>query len=289
MSAFTKIQWCDSTVNPVMGCDGCELWNDTNRTCYAGTLHERFGGVSPGYAPTFEQVTQFPGRMAVAAGWPDLAGTQRLGTAKKPAKPWLDGHPRLIFVSDMGDSLSAGVPFDYLYAEVYQNAVSRLGRRHVWLWLTKRPERLHLFALWLKNTHGHAWPKNVWPGTSVTTQKSTGRVFSLAKIGDETTTRFLSVEPQWEAVRLAPWLKKGVGWVIQGGESGADPKPFDLAWADDLRGQCEDAGVPYFLKQLGGHAVENGVRLALEDGHGGEWDEWPERLRVRQLPKWEAV
>jgi hypothetical protein len=22
----TKIQWCHSTVNPVMGCDGCELW-----------------------------------------------------------------------------------------------------------------------------------------------------------------------------------------------------------------------------------------------------------------------
>ena len=22
----TNIQWADSTVNPVMGCDGCELW-----------------------------------------------------------------------------------------------------------------------------------------------------------------------------------------------------------------------------------------------------------------------
>ena len=26
MSDKTKIQWCHSTVNPVMGCDGCELW-----------------------------------------------------------------------------------------------------------------------------------------------------------------------------------------------------------------------------------------------------------------------
>ena len=26
MSIKTKIQWCDSTVNPTMGCDGCELW-----------------------------------------------------------------------------------------------------------------------------------------------------------------------------------------------------------------------------------------------------------------------
>ena len=26
MSVKTKIQWCDSTVNPTMGCDGCEIW-----------------------------------------------------------------------------------------------------------------------------------------------------------------------------------------------------------------------------------------------------------------------
>ena len=26
MSKQTKIQWCNSTVNPVMGCNGCELW-----------------------------------------------------------------------------------------------------------------------------------------------------------------------------------------------------------------------------------------------------------------------
>lgn len=26
MANNTSIQWCDSTVNPIMGCDGCELW-----------------------------------------------------------------------------------------------------------------------------------------------------------------------------------------------------------------------------------------------------------------------
>ncbi len=26
MSKATKIQWCDSTVNPIMGCGGCELF-----------------------------------------------------------------------------------------------------------------------------------------------------------------------------------------------------------------------------------------------------------------------
>lgn len=284
MAAWTGIQWCDSTVNPIMGCDGCELWNDTTKICYAGTLHQRFGGVTPGYAPTFEQVTNFPGRMLKAANWADMKGTKRDKTDTRPAKPWLDSYPRLIFVSDMGDSLSASVTFEYLYDEVYQAVTSKNGKKHIWLWLTKRPERLFDFSRFVKDK-GHDWPDNLWPGTSVTTQKSTSRINSLVKIGGEKTIRFLSCEPQWEHVALNDWLSKGVGWVIQGGESGKTPTPFDVAWADDMREQCEDAGVPYFLKQLGSHVTENGVRLTFEDSHAGEWDEWPSRLKKRELPK----
>ena len=94
MSKSTNIQWCDSTANPSMGCDGCELWSTNCKSCYAGILHGRYGGVSPGYAPSFAQVTRFPGRMAQAARWPDLLGRTR------PKKPWLTGSRRFIFVSD---------------------------------------------------------------------------------------------------------------------------------------------------------------------------------------------
>ena len=100
MSIRTKIQWCDSTVTPTMGCDGCEFWGTTHRTCYAGVLHTRFGGATLGYAPTFEDLTLFPGRTTAAARWSDLAGVRRMD------KPWLDNLPRRIFVSDMSDSLS---------------------------------------------------------------------------------------------------------------------------------------------------------------------------------------
>jgi len=77
MAKNTAIQWCDSTVNPTMGYDGCELWSKSRKTCYAGVLHTRFGGHTKGYAPTFEQVTEFPGRMADAAVWSDLRDTVR--------------------------------------------------------------------------------------------------------------------------------------------------------------------------------------------------------------------
>ena len=31
MADKTKIQWCDATVNPIMGCAGCELYLAPNR------------------------------------------------------------------------------------------------------------------------------------------------------------------------------------------------------------------------------------------------------------------
>jgi protein gp37 len=277
MSARTKIQWCDSTVNPTMGCDGCEIWNSKIRTCYAGTSHTRFGGVTPGYAPSFTEVTLFPGRMVEAARWSDLSG--------KPHKdkPWLDGLPRLIFVSDMSDSLSKIVTFEYLRDEVITNVTSEVGKRHCWLWLTKRPERMATFSSWLGGL-GTPWPENLWAGTSVTTQVTTSRIDSLLKVGDEQTIRFLSLEPQVEPVDLRAWLPK-LDWVIQGGESGRKVRRFDLAWADDLIGQCSQHGIALFIKQLGSYVTDRVERITFHDSHASDWTEWPAWLRVRQMPK----
>lgn len=273
MAQITAIQWCDSTENPTMGCSGCELWNERRRTCYAGVLHRRFGGVSSGYAPEFEQVTLFPGRMLRASRWPDLTGK------KRKVKPWLDGMPRLIFVSDMSDALSESVEYPYLRDEVIENVKSEQGRRHRWLWLTKRPQRMAAFSKWLPDS----WPTNLWVATSITTQQSTSRIKSLLKVGDEHTTRFLSVEPQWEVINIEQWLSQ-IDWVIQGGESGPNANTFHIEWAESLISQCGSYRVPYFLKQLGSSVCWKGTQANYEHSHGGDWSEWPKRLRVRQFP-----
>jgi protein gp37 len=277
MSIKTKIQWCDSTVNPTMGCDGCEIWGSQRKTCYAGTLHVRFGGVTPGYAAKFEEVTAFPGRTAEAARWPDLAGKARAD------KPWLNGMPRLIFVSDMSDSLSKSISFEYLRDEIVSMAVEGPGRRHQWLWLTKRPRRMAAFSYWLAG-RGLPWPENLWAGTSVTTRRSAARIGHLMRVGSTATIRFVSVEPQVEPINLRPWLS-GLAWVIQGGESGRRARLFDLAWVGDLSAQCRDAGVPHFVKQLGSSVLASGDSLAFADAHAGDWSEWPEKHRVRQMPR----
>ena len=276
MSISTKIQWCDSTCNPTMGCEGCELWNGKARKCYAGILHLRFGGVTKGYSPKFDQLTYWPGRMAAAARWSNLTGSAR------ETKPWLNGLPRMIFVSDMSDSLSAGVPFEFLDQEIIRNVTSPLGRKHRWLWLTKRPDRMTKFSHWLEKQHTQ-WPYNLWVGTSITTRATTSRIGHLLEVGDGNTIRFVSVEPQYEPVDVTKSLSK-LDWVIQGGESGHDAHAFEIGWSFDLKDQCQEYHVPYFLKQLGTVVVENGNRLRFDDHHGGDWSEWPKELRLREMP-----
>jgi protein gp37 len=262
-----------------MGCEGCELWNlkTGERSCYAGMLHVRFGGVTKGYSSTFEELTYWPGRMAEAARWPDLTGTAR------KEKPWLDGLPRLIFVSDMSDALSAEVPFDFLEEEVVRIVTSQVGQRHQWLWLTKRPDRMAQFCDVLKVKH-IGWPENLWAGTSITTQGTTARIKHLLRVGDENTIRFVSVEPQREKIDLKEWLPR-LDWIIQGGESGRRARPFRLEWALDLMAQCKQAGVAYFVKQLGSAVTSEDHRLQFRDGHAGDWSEWPEEVRVREMPR----
>lgn len=308
MSAKTLIHWADTTANPTTGCDGCELWGKANRHCYAGRLHEgRLAKTLPTlYAADFHEVRLAPGRMAKAAALSDLRGTAR------PDKPWLDGMPRMIFPGDMADIFSKDVPFTYLKEELIDVATSSKGIRHIYMALTKRPSRMVEFAQWLHNW-GWEWPANVWAGASVTTQKTVdNRIPHLLRVPDA--VRFLSVEPMLGPIDLTPWLgwsgeRMTAAWpmvwvaprvdlVIFGGESGPDARPCDLAWIRDGVRQCKAAGVSAFVKQLGANPVDTTPpppgssstndfdrRIRLRDSHGGDWSEWPEDLRVREMPR----
>src|SRR5262249_35006140 len=148
------------------------------------------------------------------------------------------------------------------------------GRRHHWLWLTKRPDRMAQFSERLKSK-AISWPKNLWAGTSITTQPTTSRIRHLLRVGDADTIRFLSVEPQHEEIDFGELLPR-LDWIIQGGESGRGASPFRLEWVLDLIHQCKKAGAAYFLKQLGSTVVSKDRRLTFSDGHAGDWSEWPE-------------
>ena len=137
--------------------------------------------------------------------------------------------------------------------------------------LTKRPENIRSR---LPKDWGEGWD-NVWLGVSIESWQSTGRGWLLSHIPSK--VRFISAEPLIGVLNLS-WLLaiEKFHWVIVGGESGSGCRPMDLNWVRDIYGDCKHHGVPFFMKQLGGHPNRR------ED-----IDKFPEDLRIQEFPKME--
>lgn len=95
--------------------------------------------------------------------------------------------------------------------------------------------------------------------------------------------------PDFHAVTEEPVLRR-VDWVIIGGESGHHARPFVVDDAREVLRQCRKAGTPAFFKQLGaeplGSDAATSQRLVMvTDRKGGDPQEWPEDIRVREFPR----
>lgn len=283
MSDKTNIGYCDTTVNPTSGCDGCELFkpgSTDNPTCYAKGIHEnRLAKSYPKmYAEKFNEVRMIPGRILKVAKASDMAGKTREG------KPWLDGMRRVIFVGDMTDIFSKAVTFEYLRDEVFAPMVGDSpGFRHWWIVLTKRPARMAEFSRWLLDEGANmeicSWPHNCIAMTSITSQRTAdARIPELLNV--EAECLGLSIEPMKEPITFLKWLADGRGklrWAIPGGESGPNRIDCGAVAIRNTAMQFRDAGVPVFVKQ--DSAPSDGQRGRLD------WDTWslkqmPERWRV---------
>jgi len=264
MAIKTQIEWCDSTVNAMAGCDGCELWIPKAgvKDCYAGTLTERYGGRS-GWPTSFAQPRHFPGRIEAALRWPDLTGTKRAD------KPWLDGMPRLIFLDDMGDTFTESLDADWLLPLIETMARAP----HIWIFLTKRPRRMRAFFERVGDI-----PANFWLGTTVTGPATLGRLrdlHELRNIGDN--ILWCSFEPLMAPIKFSAWQGNGVlesrpgfvdlDWAVVGGGSHMKRK-IKSEWAYDLIYWLDVAGVPTFFKQWGDLSVnpDPGDPTARENG-----------------------
>ncbi len=145
------------------------------------------------------------------------------------------------------------------------------------------------------------WPlPNVWIGVSVEDQAMADeRTQYLRSV--PAAVRFISQEPQLGNIEWTGDMLNGISWIIIGGESGPNARPFDIDWPRKTITQCQPHGVAVFVKQLGADPREgnsNGncrnldctppdcgfVRLRLKDKKGGSMEEWPEDLRIRQFP-----
>ncbi len=128
------------------------------------------------------------------------------------------------------------------------------------------------------------WPENVWIGTSVGSPR-TAALFLPYLVEIPARIRFLSVEPYLEEVDLSPWLSV-IHWCIFGGESGPQARPMELDWTRKGIRQCRDAGTAVFVKQLGQVYAQ---QHRLKHPKGGDINEWPVDLRIRELPRTEGA
>lgn len=221
----------------------------------------------------FEELKPFEGRMAKAAGFNDLLGR------KKPGAPWKDGLPRMIFVSDVGDTFNTKALLQFLKRDSIPAITSEKGRRHLWLWLTKQPKLMARFA-----RRFGGLPANVCAMTTLTGPDELHRVDELRSV--DAACRGLLIEPLCERIPIGDLDLAGIDWVVVGGESGSGilTRSFDVAWAEELQEHCRERGVAFFLNQLGRKPIIVGNEVRLVDPHGGDWNEWPRSLRIREFP-----
>lgn len=268
MGTTTAIKWTDHTFNPWMGCTKVSPACDH---CYAEALGKRTGRVQWGDSAP---------RVAVSEGY--WQNPRKWNAAARAEQ-----RRHRVFCASMAD--------------VFEDNVTVLGHRNRlfdvidstpwldWQLLTKRPENVALFipSRW---RHG-GFPPNVWIGTTVEDQeRAEERIPHLLAI--PAAVRFLSCEPLLGPIELRHlWNHcddhdtiggfcvqrrhpgvRWIDWVIVGGESGAGHRPLDVDHARSLRDQCEQWGVPFFFKQVGGRTPTAGGDLL----DGVEHKQFPE-------------
>ena len=223
----SKIEWTESTWNPVSGCDkiskGCE-------NCYAERMAIRLQAMGTrGYEDGFK-VTLHP------------------HTIEKPLNM---KKPQIIFVNSMSDIFHKDIDDEYII-KIFE--VMNKAHWHIFQVLTKRPERLKAIAHKLK------WSDNIWMGVTVESNDYVNRVNYLKNL--DIKVKFLSIEPLIDSVDKLNY--NGIDWVIVGGESGYGCREIKKEWILDVKDKCQKENIPFFFKQWGG--VNKKTKGRLLDG-----------------------
>ena len=220
----SKIEWTESTWNPVSGCNkvsrGCD-------NCYAERMAIRLQAMGTrGYENGFE-VTLHPHALD---------------------KPLKMKKPQVIFVNSMSDIFHDKISDEYII-KIFETM--NKAHWHTFQVLTKRPKRLEKIANKLK------WTNNIWMGVTVEANEYVDRVNYLRNC--PANIKFLSIEPLIDSVDKLDYT--GIDWVIVGGESGYGARVLQKEWVIDVRDKCLTLNIPFFFKQWGGVNKKKAGRL----------------------------
>jgi protein gp37 len=260
MATDSKIQWTDHTWNVARGCTKVD---EDCKFCYM-------------YRDSFNSTRYDPLQVVRTKTVFDL--------------PLRIKEPSKIFTCSLTDFFHEAI-------DSYRNEcwdIIRKCTQHTFQILTKRPERIRdcLPEDWNNNF------KHVWIGTSIGSPKGLHRMYELMdafndwKNGGKELRKpitFISFEPLHERIdanfdlSTIMWFD----WVIVGGESGNDTGKYRyrdcwISWIEEIVESFNSCGVAVFVKQLGTSLAKS---RKMTDRHGGNIDEFPEQLRIREFPR----
>lgn len=237
----TKIDWCDSTWNPVTGClHGCEY-------CYAREITRRFGKNLPDCSDFASRnkglhlldsridATPYPFRFE------PTFHAYRLND-------YINKSGRKIFVCSMADLFGAWVPDNWI-EEIF--AACKRASQHNYLFLTKNPQR------YLNLEIAGKLPKkdNMWYGVTITNMEQVLRAYETIGFLPGGANVFFSIEPLHEDIsRHSIWDNMSVNrymeWVIIGAETGSRIGKIipRKRWIENIVIDCREAGIPVFMK-----------------------------------------
>lgn len=259
MGNKTKIDWADSTWNPVTGClHGCEY-------CYARRIAKRFcsnehgkdeaGIAYPcgalGYRNIPEGDCRFcseldglefveqgirwnHGMAAYPYGFMPTFHPHRLDVPQRWKKP------RTIFVCSMADLFGNWVPDEWIH-EVFKACDN--APQHRYMFLTKNPGR------YIDLAKKDMLPRQHWYGYSATKENLLWRF----KHADDCPciNLFVSIEPILEPMHPGFSTHTPADWIIIGAETGNRKGKIipEKKWIDDIVIECEYSGRPIFMKE----------------------------------------
>ncbi len=231
----TKIEWCDETWTPIVGCDPV---SPACAFCYAATMAARLEAMGvekyAGLATREGALGKWTGKVTV---WePEI---RRPLSVKKPRR-WF-----LTSMGDVGHKEVSDETLDRLFAVMAE------AHWHQFYVLTKRPERLRAYLEARQRAGSEPLP-NVIIGSTVEDQERADErrphMGAIAALGWRT---FVSYEPALGLVKWNGW--EFLCWLISGGESGPKARPTRPDWHRVARDWCAAHGIPYLLKQWGEH------------------------------------
>ena len=224
----TKIEWTDSTWNPVTGCcHKCPY-------CYARNIARRFSGggvLKYGARVVLNDPVIVDGkRAAYPYGFKPTFHRYRL-------KEYRESKGRNIFVCSMADLFGAWVP-DCWIQEVFDECLA--APQHNYIFLTKNPARYIQLAKAGKLPQYN----NFWYGSSVTGPHDEYSWF------DEKYHWFLSAEPLLENLGEMSETALKPEWIIIGAETGRRAGKVVPApeWIESIVNQCRKYKIPVFMK-----------------------------------------